>query len=800
MPRNPNCELCPLHRSSKNVCVWGHGSGDAFIVGEAPGEAEARTGRPFMGKSGRILRGHLDQLGLSDAYITNVTKCRPPRNRKPEPFELKACRPYIEEEIVTRNPKAILLLGATALKAFVGKVGITEMNGQVIQKNGRTFVAAFHPAYILRDPSKEKAMAMAFGRYAAVLRGQYSEELPPFKVIDANTIHEFMRQWTRAQVASFDTETTGLDWWKDDINTIQFSIASGNWILPLAYNAILDDRGRRDLLKWIQDNQPKIMYAQNGKFDNLMLMKRYDIRFRIHTDTMLVSHMWDENAAHGLKNLARTHCGAPDYDLTIRQKTNPDNWEKFFAYGGADAHYTRLLAPILEKKLDPEESWLFRKVIMPAARAFEDIEANGNWIHLDKMEEVEEETEFKLQKIIYKLNQSAKRDINWNAPEQVADVLFNQMKLEVFENTPKGKPSTSELALSYHSRVPIVKQIEEYRRLQKFLSTYIVGWREYMDGPMLYLGYKLHGTVTGRFSSRIHQVPRDGTIRNLIDAPAPEWTFFQLDLAQAELKVIAMTAREPEMLRCFQEGIDIHWRTLMAVIETGSGEYIDLALKTSGKKRVEDAVKTLIGMGPERSVQFDKEWKEARKKAKGLNFGLPYGQGTDGTIDFVKTKYGWEPTRGEMDAFRDTFFALYAGLPAWHERQKKLVRQDGFVRNMAGRKRNLPGIFASDRQIVAEAERQAINAPIQGFIGDYKTMILVELHASIPHNRMRITGEVHDSILGWVRTSRLNETLREVKQIADNPWLAKECGLKLPIPLTVDIEVGAWGAGRRWKP
>lgn len=800
MPRNPNCELCPLHRSSKNVCIWGNGIGEAFIVGEAPGEAEARTGRPFMGKSGRLLRHHLDELGLGDAYITNVAKCRPPRNRKPEPFEIKACRPYIEEEIAAREPRAILLLGATALKAFIGRVSITEMNGQVIEKKGRTFVACFHPAYILRDPSKEKAMAMAMGRYAAILRGTYTTDLPPYRVIDRDTINQFLREWEHAAEASFDTETTGLRWWTDDINTIQFSLPSGNWILPLAYMAVLGDSERGELLAWLAAHQPKRMFAQNGKFDNLFLMKRYGVRFRIDTDTMLASHMWDENAAHGLKNLARTHCGAPDYDLTVKQKTNSENWRQFFGYGGADAHYTRLLAPILEKKLDPEESWLFKKVIMPAARAFEDIEANGLWVHLDQMERVERETETSLQVEEAALNGLAGSKINWNAPEQVGWVLFEKMGLEIYEKTPKGKPSTSELALSYHSKVPIVKRIQKYRELQKFLSTYIVGWKEYMDGPMLYLSYKLHGTVTGRFSSRIHQVPRDGTIRNLIDAPGPDWEFVQVDLSQAELKIIAIVSREPEMMRCFREGIDIHWRTLMSVIETGSGEYVQRARNITKQKTIAGAVKRLSEWGPDRTVELDKEWKEARKKAKGLNFGLPYGQGTDGTIEFVKTKYDWEPTWEEMDAFRNTFFATYSGLPAWHERQKKLVRLDGFVRNLAGRKRNLPGIFASDRQIVAEAERQAINAPIQGFIGDYKTMILVEIHSSVSHDRFRIVGEVHDSILGWVHRSSRDKTLREVKRIADDPWLAKECGLKFPIPLTVDIEVGAWGAGKRWRP
>jgi DNA polymerase-1 len=161
-------------------------------------------------------------------------------------------------------------------------------------------------------------------------------------------------------------------------------------------------------------------------------------------------------------------------------------------------------------------------------------------------------------------------------------------------------------------------------------------------------------------------------------------------------------------------------------------------------------------------------------------------------------KYGFEPTLEEATQFHSTFFDLYRALPAWHERQIKLAQQDGFVRSMSGRKRRLPGTYSQDRSIVSECERQAINAPVQGYIGDHKAMILVELHEAFSRDYLRIVGEVHDSILMWIRHDHLS-ILSEVKERAENPQLVAECGLKFPIKLSVDLEIGPWGAGRRYQ-
>ena len=814
MSSNPNCRLCELWKSSKHVCIYGSGKGPAFGIGEAPGRNEANTGKTFTGESGQLLRRHLSQLGIQDIYLTNVVRCRPPDNRKPEPSEIKACRPYLEDEIEAQNPQAILLLGATAMRACIGRTKISEMNGQLVERNGRKFVCSFHPAYVLRDPSKEPQLVMALSRYADVLRGRYDNTMPDWRVVDRTSLDVFLKQWSAAKAFSFDVETTSLDWFKSSerINCINFSLSlssesKGNWILPVSLRAVMPIDRVRDLLVWlIAHAKGKRCVAHNGKFDNLWLRAQFSLRFDIAADTMLEHHILDENPPHDLKMLARTFCSAPDYDIALKEKRGmvPGTWRKLFGYGGADAYYTLCLDEIFYAKMDSDERWLHDHLTIPAQRVLEAAEANGLYVDLKKMAEVERDQTAASLLVRNHMNRMAKRIINWNSPAQVADVLFNQLKLKPRVFTDKGQPSTSEESLIALTH-PIVKMLEKYRTHQKFLSTYILGWKDFMDGPHLYLSTKLHGTVTGRYSSRLHQVPRDGTVRNLITAP-PGWQFGQLDISQAELRTIAIVSRDPELLNCFANNIDVHWRTLMATIEMGGGEYVPLILKTAraisnSREKIDfpDALEMVRSMNHEKAIAIDKNWKEARKKAKGINFGFVFDQSPEGFIDYARVKYDFECTLDQSREFHGAFFTTYLRLRDWHERQRKLVRKDGYVQTMSGRKRHLPGIWARDRSLVAECERQAINSPIQGYIGDHKAMIMVELAESFDYDDFRIVGEVHDSILFWIRPDKQNKILREVKQRAENPRLVRELGLKFPIKMAVDIELGSWGAGQKWR-
>lgn len=829
MSRDPNCEKCILHQSSKHVCIWGHGEGEGFVIGEAPGKEEGRTGKPFMGRAGQFGRPILAEFGLDDPYITNAAKCRPPENRKPEPDELKACKPYLLEEIQTRKPKAILLWGATAMKQAIGKTGITEMNGQIVEKDGQTYVCCFHPAFILRDPSKAGAFRMAVGRYAQVLRGSFDGKMPDWQPIDRDSFNEFVEDWLESKVVAFDVETAGekdgdgLEWWKDghDITSISFSLelpdgSEKNWglALPGHPSAVLDEDMCKLLLQELANTTGgKRVIGHNGKFDNLCLMKRYGVRFRLDSDSMLASHLVDENSTHALKALARQHCGAPDYDLTKKEKYNTRlvPIRRLLSYNTADCAYTRRLEPMFVKKMDADEKWLYQKVIMPAARHFENAEMNGLFVNTEFINKSRADEHRKMVEVEKQLNKMAGKTINWNSPSQVAEILFGQLGLTPTLLTDKGNPSTAEGALVDIDH-PVAKILEKYRGHAKFLSTYTGdiqedgelggGWLDFMQGPHLYLSTKLHGTVTGRYSSRLHSTPRDGVIRNAVEAP-PGWTFGQADLSQAELRTITIVSRDPVLLDAYKTGKDVHWMTLMDILACGGAdpELLMQTARSLTKRKLDfnSALELVSAMVPDDAIKLIKAWKEWRKKAKGVNFGFVYGQSAPGFIDYAKAKYDFEPSLPEATLFRDTFFNKYQMLLAWHERQKRLVHSDGFVRSMSGRRRRLPGIYSSDRSVVAECERQAINSPIQGFIGDYKAMILVELCDTLPLEHFRFVHEVHDSILFWVKNEHIKHVLPRIHHMAEHPRLARECGLNFPIPMTVDIELGPWGAGERWR-
>jgi uracil-DNA glycosylase len=154
------CQRCDLAKERKHVVVSrGHPSARLMVIGEAPGAEEDAQGRPFIGRSGRLLDASLTEVGLDqedDIYICNLIKCRPPGNRRPTPVELKACRPWLDRQILEVNPEVLLILGATASAALLEcRTPISRLRGQWLQWKGRFVMPSFHPSYLLRNPSRE---------------------------------------------------------------------------------------------------------------------------------------------------------------------------------------------------------------------------------------------------------------------------------------------------------------------------------------------------------------------------------------------------------------------------------------------------------------------------------------------------------------------------------------------------------------------------------------------------------------------------------------------------------------------
>lgn len=843
MNRNPACTDCKLHASANTVCMWGTGPKKArvMIVGEAPGYNEDKEGRPFIGESGQLLRGELQKLGIDpeDCYITNTIKCRPPENGKPKAPELKACRKYLESEIAAVQPEYIIALGAISTKAILKESKITEVHGQIKEFKDLlgTFkgMAAFHPAYCLRDPSKLPFFRKDLERIAFEINGTKKKARAKFswRQITPENLFEFFAALDRCEWFSFDTETESLDWFNPEHKitclNMSFDNGGGTWVLPMhmPFSPFADDKKLRPIIQRIArklKEGKKKGCAHNGKYDNHWLFRKYGVLFPLHFDTMLASHCIDENRAHSLDSLATFYLDAPYYDIPLEWKQGKfkpaertvTNVRKTYRYGGKDSFYTLEMRPLMEKELreDPQIFRLFRRLVMRASRAFHRIEDNGLYIVRKRFDDTREAVSKERLLALKILNDMAgkirvrkgvKKRVNWNSPQQVGKLLFQDLKLPVIERTPEGHPSTAEATLiALKDEHPVANQLVKYRELDKFLGTYLDGWKALMHGDLVYFSYKLHGTVTGRYSSRLHQTPRDARIRATVSAP-PGWTFVQGDFSQAELRVAAMLANEMEMLKCFKEGIDIHWRTLLYVIQSGGvGEYVkhvqQTAKQLAGRKvQFDEAIELLLKAGHKKCIEIWDGWKEARKKAKGINFGFVYGMKEKKFIKYAKTNYDFEPTEKEAAVIRRAYFALYRGLEPWHNKMRGLVKLDGYVRSLSGRLRRLPGIHSSDRSMRSECERQAINSPIQGYIGDHKAMALVELCEKLDWNRARVVGEVHDSLLFWVRTDCLAEELPKIAAIMRDPELLKEFKIDLPVPIEPELEVGDWGKGKEWK-
>lgn len=861
--RNPKCRDCELWKSSKTVCVWGDGPTDAsvVIIGEAPGENEAKTGKPFTGRSGQLLRSELERAGVRDPYITNLVKCRPPDNREPTKEEIAACRKYLEAELAQIKPDFVVAAGGTASKIVLKDAKITTINGKVIENvpmsPGSRGYPIYHPAYVLRDPGKINAFRADLERLARLLDGQkLGGPDVDVKIVKAKNFRRFLKEFREAEAFSFDLETSGLFPWSaaGSIRCLSIGLyAKGEdgkerlrgWVIPgdmpdSPYAGRPAAFGRMVVLLHkiqVETGKPtRWVVGQNAKFDNNWLWAKCGVRFHLDFDTMIAHHTLDENAPHDLEVMSRSELDAPEYDIPLQEKNGTIAWKHFnagrvdlayescqkvYKYAGKDAGYTLALGLKFNLRFKKDRSLrqLFYRLIMRSARALQEIEAEGLTLDMKRRGEVKEEVGEKLAGAEADLLDVA--NINWNAPQQVARVLYGgedekdkewlrenniePLGLECNLLTDAGNPSTSiDALIDLKGQHPVVDKLIEYRELAKFMNTYIDGWDELIVDGKLYVGYKVTGTVTGRYSSRLHSIPRDGTIRNLGTAP-PGWRFFQADISQAELRIVTEFSRDIEMMTCFTRGPDIHWRTVMHVVGSGgAGDYVerakDTAWKLTHQKKLDlsKSLEILLKSGHSKATDIWDGWKEARKKGKAINFGFVFGMYENKFIETTKRDYGFEPTWDEAHLYRKGFFGLYTGLEPWHNRQKALCRLDGQVRNFAGRIRRLPGIHSSDREAKGEAERQSINAPVQGFIGDWKAAALVEIHETMPRDRIRLVGEHHDALLGIVREDSLH-LLGEVRRIMKDPAIIREdLGVKLVVPMESEIEVGNWGAGKAW--
>ena len=785
--RNPHCRDCRLGETAKWVCLIGQGPVpcDVMIVGEAPGEREEGVRKPFSGTAGKLLDRMLDEAGLSrdKVYITNVVHCRPPDNRTPTKDEIQSCKKYLQAEMDLVKPKYVLLLGNVALQGVLGRSGITKYRGEIFEQGGVKYLPTLHPAAALRQPKYMSVIKADINRFARLVKQTLTlpEDFKWRLVRSSEDLRQCIDDIMSSNRIAFDVETRGINPLASDATIYCLGIATPqcSWVIPFDYpgskfkSKEVAKRVFEVVHRSVTQAPLRIVCAHNGKFDNKWLKSQFGIRFPLNFDTMLAAYLLDENSPHGLKYLASLYFNAPDYDIQVPPDPKVVSLQKLAKYCALDVYYTLALQKILEEELrkDRRIERVFHQLLMPASDLFEGVELHGVYVDVDKMESTYSYLKGQIEELEHELNQLAGRKINWNSHQQVASVLYGDLKLPIVAFTPSGNPSTSsEEALPFLlDEHPIVEKLLKYREKVK-LYQFIESWKEKINPKTnrMYPSFKLHGTVTGRLSCEepnLQQVPRDPEVRTLITAP-PGWVLVEADYSQIELRVAACLSKDRAMKGAFQTGEDIHIKTAMAV--TGlPAEKID---------------------------------KEMRKKAKAVNFGFVYGMGAAKFRNYAKVKYGVDLTEEEAYEFRERFFELYPLLPEWHERQRRFVTTHGYVRTPIGRKRRLPEIMSNDKGLRSGAERQAINSPVQGAASDLNLFAAIRIARTFPDD-VRIIATVHDAVLMEVRESKVEEILPQVKNLMeDREAIFEAFSWDIPVPIEVEIKVGPWGAGRVFNP
>lgn len=422
------------------------------------------------------------------------------------------------------------------------------------------------------------------------------------------------------------------------------------------------------------------------------------------------------------------------------------------------AEDVRALKEALGDKLKHKDLWkVFEEIEMPLIPVLAAMELRGITVNTGHLQSLSEEVEKEIAALEKKIYHLAGTDFNINSPQQLGEVLFQKLQLKTkVKKTGGGALSTAASELEkLRDEHPIIELIMQYRELQKLKNTYIDTFPTLIDkrDGRLHTTYNQTGTVTGRLSSQdpnLQNIPiRSALGQKFRRAFVAEkgWQLVSFDYSQLELRIVAHFAQDQKMLAAFQRGEDIHTRTAAEIFEVKP-----------------EAVTTVM-----------------RREAKALNFGLIYGMGIAG----FSRAAGVDRTRARE--FITKYLSEFSGVAAFMEKTKEEARRKGYVKTWFGRRRDLPEILSGLPQLAAQAERMAINAPIQGTGADIMKLAMIRIYRYIQEQRLgdqvRPLLQVHDELLCEIKMEMVNKGAQEFKLIMEKIW-------PVDVPLVVDVKRG----------
>ena len=434
--------------------------------------------------------------------------------------------------------------------------------------------------------------------------------------------------------------------------------------------------------------------------------------------------------------------------------------EKIAEYAAEDADVTLRLKHFFEPQLKTENvEQLFHDIEMPLIYVLAEMEATGVTLDTAALRESSEILSAQLRDIEQEIYQYAGREFNLNSPRQIGEVFFEEMKLdEKAKKTKTGSYSTSEEVLEkLRSKHPIVGKLLEYRGLKKLLSTYIDALPELINPETgkIHTSFNQAVTATGRLSStnpNLQNIPvRDELgreIRRAFTADNADCVFFSADYSQIELRIMAHLSNDPHMVEAFCSGADIHAATAAKIYGT----------------------------------ETENVTSDMRRKAKTANFGIIYGISAFGLAERLNI------SRSEAKELIDGYFKTYPGVREYMDESIRVAKERGYVETIFKRKRFLPDINSHNAVVRGYAERNAINAPIQGSAADIIKLAMIRIHQRFEAEglKSRMILQVHDELNFNVYRDELDRVKEIVLDCMENV-------ISLRVPLIAD-----YGEGQNW--
>ena len=627
---------------------------------------------------------------------------------------------------------------------------------------------------VKNTPKNDDLQLDLFGEFAAESQGEPKnasilglKETPhDYQLIESEEEARKIRDYfLTKEILSFDTETTSTNAIDAELVGLSFAVEE----FKAVYVAVPAEREAAqrmvDIFRPLYEDEHIMKVGQNIKYDYEVL-RRYGIEVRGPMfDTMLAHYIVQPELHHNMDYMAETLLGYQT--IHIDQLIGPRGKgqrsmrdlqpQEVYEYAAEDADVTLRLKNVLEQKLkEVDGERLFYDIEMPLVPVLAEMELTGVCLDTAALAETGKNFNRRLAEYEQKIYAEAGETFNISSPKQVGDILFGKMKIvDKPKKTKTGQYVTSEEVLTQlRSRAPIVDDILSYRGLKKLLGTYVEALPRLINPRTghIHTCFNQAITATGRLSSsdpNLQNIPirdDDGKEIRKSFVPEPGCLFFSADYSQIELRIMAHLSQDEHMLDAFRSGIDIHAATAAKIWH----------------------------------VPVEEVTPEQRKKAKQANFGIIYGISTYGLAQRMNI------SNSEARQLIDDYFATFPRVKAYMDEAIATCREKGYAETIYHRRRYLPDIASRNATVRGFAERNAINAPIQGSEADIIKVAMIHIFKRFATEglRSRMILQVHDELNFSVYPEEREQVERIVIEEMEN-------ACRLSIPLTADA---GWGA------